>query len=100
MRKLSTVLILASILAAGSMVAPSIYAHESKDSSRPMMGDGMMGDKSEKDDGGKMGDMMGMMKMMNQMSKMMDQCSNMMSADKKPNDQWRKNVPSEPEKKG
>ena len=93
MRKLSTALLLASILAVGSMAAPSLYAQGGQESSGSMMGHGMMGDKSKKDEGG----MMGMMK---QMTKMMDHCSNMMSADNKPNDQWRKNAPSQPEKKG
>jgi len=33
------------------------------------------------------------------MSEMADHCSNMMN-DSRPNDQWRKNAPLEPEKKG
>jgi hypothetical protein len=43
--------------------------------------------------------MMGMMKMMRQMSEMMDHCGNMMS-DSRPNEQWRKKSPTQPEKKG
>jgi len=77
------------------MAAPSLYAQGSQDRSGSMMGHGMMGDKAAKDQGG----MTGMMKNMKQMSEMMDHCSNMMS-DSRPNDQWRKNAPSEPEKKG
>ena len=92
MRKVTTALLLASTLVAGAMVAPSLYAQGSRESSGSMMDHGMMGDKNTKGKGG----MMGTMK---QMSEMMDHCSNMMS-DGRPNDQWRKNAPSEPEKKG
>ncbi len=55
-----------------------------------MMDHGMMGNKNDK------GGMMGMMK---QMSDMMDHCNSMMT-DRRPNDQWRKNAPSRPEKGG
>lgn len=94
MRKLTTALLLAAIVAAGIAVAPTIYAQTNQELSGSMMGRGMMGDKNVKNEGG----MMGMMNMMQQMSQMMDQCSNMMS-DNRPNDQWR-NMPAEPEKKG
>ena len=94
MRKLTTALLLASILAAGVAAAPSIYAQTNQEPSGSMMGQGMMGDRSTKNEGG----MMGMMKMMQQMSQMMDHCSNMMGGDR-PNDQWQ-NTPSQPEKKG
>lgn len=99
MHKSTTALLLGSVLFAGVMTAPSLYAQGNQEPSGSMMGRGMMGDRNTNDDGAMMG-MMGMMKMMMQMSRMMDQCSNMMSADNKPNDQWRKNSPSEPEKKG
>jgi hypothetical protein len=78
MRKYSTALIVASVFLA-SVVASAVYG-ESRDDS--MMGYGMMGNGRG---------MMGMMKMMNE-------CSNMMH-NARPNDQWRKNTPSEPEKK-
>lgn len=100
MRRFTKTLLPAAILVAGVMAAPSLYAQGDQSPSGSMMGHGgMMGDKSTKDEGGMMGDMMGMMKMMTQMSQMMDRCNNMMS-DSRPNDQWRKSSPSEPEKKG
>lgn len=99
MRKLTKALLPAAILIVGVMAAPSLYAQGDKRPSGSMMGRDMMGDKSTKDDGAMMGDMMGMMKMMKQMSQMMDHCNNMMS-DSRPNDQWRKDAPAEPEKKG
>ena len=99
MRKLTKVSLLASILLAAVMTAPTLYAQGDQQPSGSMMGHGMMGDESTKGDGGMMGDMMGMMKMMKQMSQMMDHCSNMMS-NSHPNDQWRKNTPSQPEKNG
>lgn len=96
MRKFTKTLLPAAILVTGVMAAPSLYAQGDQAPSGSMMRNGgMMGDKSTKDDGG----MMGMMKMMTQMSQMMDRCNNMMS-DNRPNEQWRKNAPSEPEKKG
>ena len=55
----------------------------------------MMGNRDGKDGRG----MMGMMKMMRQMSEMMDHCNNMMS-NSRPNEQWRKTSPSQPEKRG
>jgi len=39
------------------------------------------------------------MGMMNQMSRMMDQCGAMMQATSGPNDQWRRNPPSDQDKK-
>jgi hypothetical protein len=39
------------------------------------------------------------MGMMNQMSRMMDQCGAMMQGNERPNDQWRRNLPSEQDKK-
>jgi len=95
MRKLTKAVLPATILVAGILAAPALYAQGDRGPSGSMMGHGMMGDNSTKDDGG----MMGMMKMMRQMSQMMDHCNNMMS-NSRPNDQWRKNAPSEPEEKG
>ncbi len=95
MRKLTAAVSLVTILVAGALAAPSLYAQGSQEPPGSMMGHGMMGDNNTKDEGG----MMGMMKMMKQMGQMMDHCSNMMS-DNRPNDQWRKTTPSEPEKKG
>lgn len=95
MRKLTTALLLASILAAGIAAASTIYAQDNQERSGSMMGRGMIGNDNRKNEGG----MMGMMNMMQQMSQMMDHCSNMMS-DTRPNDQWRNNAPAEPEKKG
>ena len=83
MRKLTAAVSLVTILVAGALAAPSLYAQGSQEPPGSMMGHGMMG----------------MMKMMKQMGQMMDHCSNMMS-DNRPNDQWRKTTPSEPEKKG
>lgn len=99
MRKLAIVATFASILLASVMVAPSLYAEAGHDSSGSMIGNGMMGDNGTRNSEGMMGDMMGMMKKMKQMSQMMDHCISMMS-DSRPNDQWRKNAPSGPEKKG
>jgi len=91
MRKLTAALLLGSVLVAGVMAAPALYAQDG----RSMMGHGMMGD--TKGEGG----MRGMMGTMKQMSEMADHCSSMMSdSAKRPNEQWRKESPSEPEKKG
>ena len=97
MRKLTKALLPAAILAVGVMAAPSLYAQGEQGPSGSTMHHGMMGDKSTKNDGGMMDDMMGMMKMMKQMSQMMDHCNNMMS-DSRPNEQWQKHAPSGPEK--
>ena len=91
MRKFTTTLLLASTLAAGAMAAPSLYGQSDHQPSGSMMGHGMMGDKNTNDRG-----MMGMMK---QMSEMMDHCNGMMG-DRRPNEQWRKTSPSQPEKRG
>jgi hypothetical protein len=90
MRKLTFVTALVSILLASVIVAPSLYAEAGHDSFGSVMSSGMMGD-----NGTKNGGMMGMMK---QMGQMMDHCSGMMS-DSRPNEQWRKHAPAEPEKK-
>jgi len=89
MRKLTLLAALASILLASVMVAPSLYAEAGHDSSGSMMRNN--GTRSG-------GGMMGMMKGMKQMDRMMDHCSSMMG-DSRPNEQWRKNAPAEPEKK-
>jgi hypothetical protein len=94
MRNLTTALLLGSVLVAGAIAAPSLYAEDQQPSGSTME-HGMMGNKGGKDGSG----MMGMMKMMRQMSEMMDHCGNMMS-DSRPNDQWRKKSPSQPDKKG
>ena len=78
MRKYSTALVVASVFLA-SIVASAVYA-ESRDDSK--MGHGMMGHGRG---------MKGMMKMMNE-------CGNMMQ-NARPNDQWRQNTPSQPEKR-
>src|SRR5262252_8143759 len=91
MRKFTTTLLLASTLVAGAMAAPSLYGQTGQQPSGSMMGHEMMGDKNTNDRG-----MMGMMK---QMSEMMDHCNGMMS-DRRPNDQWRRNAPSAPDKSG
>ncbi len=93
MRKYTTALAIAAALAATIAAVPALYAEDSQTPSGPMMKGSMMAD----DNNG--GGMMGMMKMMKQMSQMMDHCSNMMS-DSRPNEQWRKQSPSQPEKKG
>lgn len=90
MRKSTTILLLASALVAAAVAAPLLYAEETPSGST--MGRGMTGD----DHGG---GMMGMMKMMQQMSGMIDHCSNMMSSSR-PNDQWRRKSPSDPDKSG
>ena len=87
MRKTTTTLLLAAALVAGAMAAPSLYGQPSDS----MMGHGMMGDKNTDDRG-----MMGMMK---QMGEMIGHCNGMMS-DRRPNDQWRRNAPSAPDKSG
>jgi hypothetical protein len=93
MRKLTKVFLLASIIATVVAVSPALFAAQSdQEPSGSMTGHGMMGDGGTNRGGG----MMGMGKMMKQMgqSQMMDHCSNMMSNDR-PNDQWRRNSPSE-----
>jgi hypothetical protein len=80
-----------SIALVGSLgFASALLAHESgsaTDSGRSMMGRGMTGG--------------GMMNMMGQMSGMMDHCSQMMQGGaNKPNEQWRKDAPAEPNRKG
>ena len=80
MRKYTTVLPLASAVVAAVAAAPLLYAEESQTPAGSMRGRGMM-------------------KMMPQMSDMMDHCNSMMSGGR-PNDQWRRNAPSAPDKRG
>jgi hypothetical protein len=87
MRNLATALLLGSALLAGAIAAPTLYAEDQKPSGSTTE-NGMMGNRDGKDGGG----MMGMMRMMGH-------CSNMMS-NSRPNEQWRKNSPSQPEKRG
>ena len=82
MRHLATALLLGSVLLAGAIATPALYAEDQKPSG------------STTENG-----MMGMMKMMRQTSEMMDHCNNMMS-NSRPNEQWRKNSPSQREKRG
>ena len=91
MRKLTFVTAFASFLLASVIVAPSLYAEAEHGSSGSMVGNGMMGGNSTRSGEG----MMGMTK---QMGRMMDHCNSMMDGSR-PNDQWRKNAPAEPEKK-
>jgi hypothetical protein len=93
MRKYTTALVIAAALAATIAAIPALYDEDDQTPSAPMMRHGMMGDDNNR------GGMMGMMKMTGQMSQMMDHCSNMMSGSR-PNEQWRKQSPSQPEKKG
>jgi hypothetical protein len=82
--------VVASIFVASIVAAPSLYAEGNLDSSGSATDNGMMGD-----NGGMMSRMMNMMR---NRSQMVDHCNNMMSASR-PNDQWRKNGSSVPEKR-
>jgi hypothetical protein len=92
MRKLTTALVLAFIFVAAMFATSSLYAQGDHARFSAMMGRGMMGDDNADDDGG----MMGMMK---GMGRMIGHCNSMMSDDR-PNDQWRKNAPADPQKNG
>ena len=85
MRKHTKVLLIAGALVTSLAAAPTLLAHDSGE--HGMMGrDGMMGR------GGTMGNMGSMMRMM-------EHCSQMMAdGSRRPNDQWRKDPPSEPKK--
>jgi hypothetical protein len=90
MRKFPIGSVVASILVASIVAAPSLSAEGNRDSSGSATDNGIMGDN---------GRMMGsMMNVMRNRSQMMDHCNNMMSASR-PNDQWRKNGLSVPEKR-
>lgn len=94
MRKFLATLAAASALGIGLATAPTLDAHESQGSRGSTMGPGMMGQ------GGMMGGMM------NMMGQMMEQCSQMMQGmtggggSGRPNDQWRKEAPKQPDKDG
>jgi hypothetical protein len=79
-------------LAATITAVSALYAEDNQTPSGSMMRRGMMG--HDNNGGG-----MGMMKMMKQMSQMMGHCNNMMNGSR-PNEQWRKKSPSQPDKKG
>jgi hypothetical protein len=97
MRKLGIAFVAVAILGTGIIAAPTLYAQGGQAPSGPTGGQGMMRD-------GMMGPggMSGMMGMMQQMTQMMDQCNAMMTgrSGDRPNDQWRKDAPATPEKKG
>jgi hypothetical protein len=86
MRKSWQTVAFASAFAATVLAATALYADSTQNKSRSMMGHG------------------GMMGQMGQMGEMMQGCSRMMQgmmggAPAKPNDQWRQQAPSAPEKK-
>ncbi len=77
MRKSLKTLIVASVLAAGVAVAPTLSAHETQNPQGPTMGQGMMGHGGMMGPGGMMGHG-GMTNMMGQMSQMMETCNKLM----------------------
>ena len=77
MRKSLKALIVASALAAGVAVAPTLSAHETQNPQGPTMGQGMM------DHGG----MMSMMGHMSQMSQMLETCNKLMQGAMEKRDQ-------------
>jgi hypothetical protein len=79
-----TAFLLGSVLIAGAMAATSLYGQTAQQPSGSTMDGGIM---------------MGMMRTMKRMGQMMDHCNNMMSGSR-PNEQWRRNSPSQPEQKG
>ena len=108
MRKPVTTIAAISTLIVGLALAPTLYARDSQIFDGSMMGPGMMGQ------GGMMNMMpqmpmrqmgsMGQMGQMGDMTQMMEQCSQMMQGagggSGKPNEQWRKDAPTTPEKGG
>ncbi len=95
MRNLKRTLALALVLLGALAAAPALYADDSHGSHGSMMDRGMMG-RSGMMGGHGMG-------MMNQMRQMMDQCGAMMqggSRGDRPNDQWRRQTPTTPDKDG
>jgi hypothetical protein len=99
MRKLSIALAVGLMLGVGLIAAPSLYAQDDQAPSGQKSGPGMMRDGMM---GGGMG---GMMNMMQQMGRMMEHCNTMMSGMSgdgraRPNDNWRKDAPATPEKRG
>jgi len=85
MRKPLQVTAFASAVAAALLAVSTLYAQTAHDKGGPMMGHGMMGR------GGMMGGM----------DQMMDHCRQMMGGGStRPNEQWKKETPKTPEKKG
>jgi hypothetical protein len=88
MRKILTILPIATALVVGLAAVPAPFAQDAQAPSRSRMGHGMMGG----------------MQMKGQRSQMMDHCSQMMGrmADPgsgRPNEQWRQQTPKMPERK-
>ncbi|UXN58444.1 hypothetical protein [Phyllobacterium zundukense] len=80
----------AATIVTGLALTSPIFAADAKPSPDSSMGSGMM-------------EHGGMMDMMKQMSQMMESCNKMMQSTPdsgKPNEQWRKDRPMQPEKKG
>jgi hypothetical protein len=91
MHKRNGILAVASILIAGVAAGSALYAQDTGGSSHSMTGPhGMMGH----------GGMTGMANMMPRASRMTGHCGSMMQGGNRPNDQWRRQDPSAPEKKG
>ena len=87
MRKLERITALAAVAVAALLAAPVLYARDNHNPTGSMMRDRMMGDGN----------------MMERMSRMMDHCSGMMQSGprgNRPNDQWRKERPTIPDKNG
>jgi hypothetical protein len=81
---------LAATTVAGFALTSPIFAADDNPSPGSNMGSGMM-------------EHGGMMDMMKQMSQMMESCNKMMQSTPdsgKPNEQWRRDMPMQPEKKG
>ena len=81
---------LAATIVAGFALTSPIFAADENPSPGSSMGSGMM-------------EHGGMMDMMKQMSQMMESCNKMMQSTPdsgKPNEQWRRDMPMQPEKKG
>jgi hypothetical protein len=86
MRNFTTALLLGSVLVAGAIAAPTLYARDQKPSG---------GNEDGNDGGGMMSMMMGMMSGMRHMG----HCGGVMS-DGRPNERWRRNSPSPSDSKG
>lgn len=87
MRKSTKIIAITSVVVAALAAAPTLYAEDSQPPSGSMMGHGMMGG----------------MTGMTSMGRMMDHCNQMMQSGgsgSRPNDQWRKNAPTNPRKDG
>lgn len=94
MLKRTSFIALAGVLVAGVVAASALNAQDTRSSPDQRMDRGMM----ERDQMMGPGGMMGMM---SRMSQMMDHCSQMMSdSDRRPNERWRNNTPTDPQKNG